>query len=178
MKDLVEKMKRREIVTGIVFLVLGFVLIIWPGVSIKIACRVVGVLMILYGAIQVIAYLREEEKTFVSGGIFTAGIVIGLLGIWIASKPEMVVSALPIIVGLIIALHGIQNIAQAFTLKQQGDQNWWMAAVIGVITAVFGLILFCNPFAAVETLIRFIGIFMVCDGGSNIWIQWRIQAKG
>lgn len=172
------KMKQSEMIIGIVFVVLGHVLLIWPGISVQVACRGIGVLMLVYGIIQIIAYIRNKEKNLAAHGMFTVGIVTVVLGTWIALKPETVIAALPIITGIIIALHGVQNIVQAVALKKQAYQNWWAAAVIGLITAVFGIILFCNPFAAVETLIRVIGIFMICDGGSNVWIQSRIQEKG
>lgn len=178
MKQFVEKMKRSEMIAGIVFVILGLVLLIWPGISIQIACRGIGVLLLVYGMIQIIAYLRNKDKNLAAYSMFTVGIVTGVLGAWIALRPETVIVALPIITGIILVLHGAQNILQAVRLKKQMYSKWWIAVVIGLITAIFGIILICNPFTAVDVLIRIIGVFLICDGGSDIWIQFRITEKG
>ncbi len=175
MKQFTENMKRNEIITGTIFVVLGLILVIWPGTSVQIVCRGIGVLLLVYGLIQVITYLRDKEKSLAAQGMFAIGIIAVALGVWITLKPGTIIAALPVIAGILIALHGVQNIIQAMTLKKQGYQYWWAAVIIGITTVIFGIVLFCNPFTAVEVLIRIIGIFMMCDGGSNVWIQSRIS---
>ena len=47
--------------------------------------------------------------------------------------------------------------------------------ILGLVTLGFGVLLIFNPFEAVETLVMFIGIFLIYDGVSDIWIVSRVS---
>lgn len=87
----------------------------------------------------------------------------------------MIIMAVPVIVGILIVIHGIHNVVQAIALKKDGYTNWWVAFLLGVITVVFGVVLICNPFTVVDTVVRLIGAFLIYDGLSDIWILSRVS---
>lgn len=39
----------------------------------------------------------------------------------------------------------------------------------------FGILLICRPFAAIDTVVMLIGVFLIYDGLSNIWIVSRVS---
>ena len=102
------------------------------------------------------------------------GIVFAVLGLWILLKPEMIMMAVPVIVGVLIAIHGLHNVVQAFALKKDGYESWWLAFLMGLLTLIFGGVLIYNPFKAIELVARLIGIFLIYDGVSDIWILSRV----
>lgn len=61
------------------------------------------------------------------------------------------------------------------SLCQSRYDKWWVALLLALVTIGFGVLLIFNPFAAVDTLIRFIGIFLIYDGVSDIWIMSRVS---
>ena len=103
------------------------------------------------------------------------GIIFAVIGAWIILKPEMIIMAVPVIVGILIIIHGLHNIIQAVDLKREGYEKWWLALLFGVLTVLFGALLIYNPFGAVEVVVRMIGIFMIYDGVSDIWIISRLS---
>lgn len=169
-----EKMKRSEMVTAIVIAVIGLILLIWPGMSVRVACRGIGILLLIFGLVQIVPYLFSPQKDYLMHGMFVLGVILAVIGAWITWKPQTVIAALPIIAGIFIVLHGIQNLVQAVQLQKQSYPRWQAAVVLGLITLLLGIILICNPFAAVETLIRFIGFFLLYDGISDAWIQSKL----
>ena len=90
-------------------------------------------------------------------------------------QPGTIIAMIPILVGIIIVIHGINNLQQSVSLCQNRYDKWWIALLLGIITIGFGVLLVFNPFAAVDTLIRFIGLFMIYDGASDIWIMSRVS---
>ena len=49
-----------------------------------------------------------------------------MVGIWIVIKPEKALAIIPIIVGIVIAVHGLNNLQQAVSLcKEQYDNGGW-----------------------------------------------------
>ncbi len=103
------------------------------------------------------------------------GIIITVIGGWILLQPGTIIAMIPILVGIIIVIHGINNLQQSVSLCQNRYDKWWIALLLGIITIGFGVLLVFNPFAAVDTLIRFIGLFLIYDGASDIWIMSRVS---
>ena len=133
-----------------------------------------GGVLLAYGVIQIAIYLFNRERTIILQGMMILGIVFAVLGLWILLKPEMIMMAVPVIVGVLIAIHGLHNVVQAFALKKDGYESWWLAFLMGLLTLIFGGVLIYNPFKAIELVARIIGIFLIYDGVSDIWILSRV----
>ena len=51
------------------------------------------------------------------------GIIFAVVGVWIVIKPEKVLAIIPIIVGIVIAVHGLNNLQQAVALGRRNTIN-------------------------------------------------------
>lgn len=174
MKDFIKGLKVNYTASAAACVVLGLVLLIWPGTTTQIVCMMLGAVLLIYGAVQIMLYLLSRERSFISQGMMLLGIIVAVIGVWILVRPEMIIMAVPVIVGILIAIHGIHNISQAITLKKEGYDNWWIAFLLGILTAVLGAVLVYNPFTVVNTIVRLIGIFLIYDGLSDMWIISRV----
>lgn len=174
MFDYFKNLKANYTLSAIICVVIGLVLIIWPGTSTQIVCMVLGSVLLLYGLIQIALYLFARQRTLYLQGMLVLGIIFSVLGVWILLRPEIVIATVPIIVGIIIVIHGIHNITQAVSLCKMNYDNWWIALVFGILTVIFGGVLIYNPFEVVNTVVRVIGAFLLYDGLSNMWILSRV----
>lgn len=174
MNNFLKNLKANELISAIICLIIGAVLIIWPGTSVRVVCMVVGGALFLYGAIQIILYLVSSERTVYQQGMLIFGIVLAVLGVVILLKPDSVIQLIPIIMGIIIAIHGLHNAVQAVDLKKMDYANWWVAFLLGVATIALGCFLVFKPFDAINTVIRIIGAFLIYDGLSDAWILSRL----
>lgn len=174
MTDFLKGLKANYTVSALLCILLGLVLLIWPGTTTQIVCMALGIVLLAYGIIQIAIYLFNRERTLVSQGMMLLGIIFAVIGAFILLKPEMIIMAVPIIVGVLIVIHGVHNIVQAIALQRDGYVRWWLALVFGLLTVAFGGVLIYNPFEAVELVIRLIGIFLIYDGVSDLWILSRV----
>lgn len=174
MENLLKKIKANVVVSAVLCIVLGVVLIIWPGMSVQIACRAIGAVLGIMGICKVVAYFLTKDGSMFSRVNLILGIIITIIGVWIFMQPDKIIAMVPILVGIIIVLHGLNNLEQTVKLCKGQYDKWWVALVLGLVTIGFGVLLICNPFAAVDTLVRAIGIFLVYDGVSDIWIVSRV----
>lgn len=174
MADFFKGLKANYTISAVVCALLGLVLVIWPGATSQIICMLLGGVLLAYGVLQIAIYLFNRERTIILQGMMILGIVFAVLGLWILLKPEMIMMAVPVIVGVLIAIHGLHNVVQAFALKKDGYESWWLAFLMGLLTLIFGGVLICNPFKAIELVARIIGIFLIYDGVSDIWILSRV----
>ncbi len=166
--------KANYTVSAIICIIVGLVLVIWPGTSTQVVCKVLGAVLLIYGAMQILMYILAKERSLYSQGMLVLGVIFAVVGAWILLKPEMIIAAVPVIMGIIIVMHGLHNAAQAIKLKSLNYEKWWLALLLGILTMALGGVLIYNPFKVVDTVVRVIGIFLVYDGISDIWIISRL----
>lgn len=168
-------MKTNVVASSLLCVALGLVLLLWPGLSIKIVCTAVGAVLIMSGVIRIMEYFFVRDGSMYSQINLIFGIVLSAVGIWIVLSPEKVLSLIPIILGIVITLHGLHNIKQAIGLCRDQYDKWWIALLLGIVTVGVGVLLICRPFAAIDTMVMLIGVFLIYDGLSNVWIVSRIS---
>ncbi|MBP3474791.1 MAG: DUF308 domain-containing protein [Lachnospiraceae bacterium] len=174
MEKILRKVKANVVVSSLLCVALGMVLVIWPGMSMQIVCAAIGVVIILTGVLKIVEYFLLKDGSLYAQTNLIFGIVLTVVGVWIVLKPDKVLAVIPIIVGIIIALHGIHKLQQAVTLGKSHYDKWWVALILGLLTVGFGVLLICKPFAALDTVVMLIGSFLIYDGLSNIWIISRV----
>lgn len=174
MEGLLKKIKTNVVVSSALCVILGLVLVFRPGLSMRIVCTAVGVVLIVSGIMRMIAYFTARDGSLYSQANLIFGIVLAVVGVWIVMKPDKVMAIIPIIVGIVIAIHGLHNLQQAAELWRDKYDRWWVALILGVLTVGFGVLLVYRPFAAIDTVVMMIGFFLIYDGLSNVWIVSRI----
>ena len=170
----IKSLKVNYSLSAVICVILGIVLLVWPGQSTQVVCMVLGIVLGGFGLIQIILYLATKEKTMVSHSMMMLGVVLAVIGGWIVLKPETIIKGVPMIVGILIVIHGFHNAVQAIDLKKMQYDNWWVALLLSLLTVALGVVLICNPFTIVDTVVRIIGAFLVYDGLSDMWILSRV----
>lgn len=174
MERILKKIKTNVIVSALICIGLGVILVAWPGLSVKVVCMAIGAVLVINGISRLLNFIFNRDGSMFSQMNLVMGIIITVIGGWILLQPGTIIAMIPILVGIIIVIHGINNLQQSVSLCQNRYDKWWVALLLGIITIGFGILLIFNPFAAVDTLIRFIGLFLIYDGASDIWIMSRV----
>jgi uncharacterized membrane protein HdeD (DUF308 family) len=174
MQTFLRKIKANVVVSSLLCAALGVVLLAYPGDSMRVVGIAVGVVLILTGIVKVFDFLINRDGTLYLQLNLIFGIVLVVVGVWIITQPEKVMSIIPIIIGIIITIHGVSKFRQAIELCQDHYEKWWVALLLGILTAGLGILLIFRPFEALETVVQVIGAFLIYDGFSNLWIASRV----
>ncbi len=175
MENWLKKLKTNMGITSFLCVLLGIVLVIWPDMSMQIVCIAIGAVLILCGVIRLVSFLFHHDGSVYMQSNLILGIILTVVGIWIVVTPGKVLAIIPIIVGIIIIIHGINNMQQAITLHKGKYDKWWVALIMGMLTVGFGALLIWKPFTALDTVVMLIGIFLIYDGVSDLWIISRVS---
>ena len=170
----IKSLKVNYSLSAVICVILGIVLLVWPGQSTQVVCMILGIVLGGFGIVQIVLYLATQEKTVASHSMMVLGIVLAVIGGWIVLKPDTIIKAIPMIVGILIVIHGLHNAVQAIDLKKMQYDNWWVALLLSILTVALGIVLICNPFTVVDTVVRIIGAFLIYDGLSDMWILSRV----
>ena len=168
MKSIIQDMKHNYFINAVIMVILGIVLVIWPHILGVALCYLLGGALIVMGIFQLISFLRGERLGFYNKFVMMMGIVLILLGIWICTQPHIVLSIIPVVVGIIVLIHGLMDIQYTLDIKKAGSEKWWIALIASILTLVVGLLLVFNPFTVYEITTVLLGAAMLYDGGSDL----------
>lgn len=172
--ELLKKVKINYLIEAIVMIVIGIVLIVWTGDSIRLFARILAALLVIVGAAAVIGYLIHRDKRKLSYVGFVMGIIIAALGIWIFFNPDTFTDFIPKLFGIFIIASGLINLGQTFSLARSNYDYWSVSLVFAVITIGMGVVLLVEPSFVKKFLVTLIGIFLVYDGATNLWTIFKV----
>lgn len=170
MMDTMKKIKADMIISALVCVALGVVLLVWPAETIDIFCKVLAAGLIVIGLVNIFSYLINKDL-HPFGAVL--GPIVVLVGVWIFIRPESIVSLVPIVIGVMLCVHGIQDMKLSFETKENGYEKWWSMLLIALISLILGVLCIVNAFGIVTLALQFIGIALIYDGLTDIWIASR-----
>lgn len=153
--------------SSLAFVLVGLALLLWPGLSIRVVCLLFGVVILAKGLASLWSAWNQPSGLFRYWN-FTFGIAAGALGVFLLVQPSMVVSVLPIVVGLFVIFDGLMRLESAISLKQAGYSRWWGFLALALLSVVLGVVMLVNPFATVEVLVMAIGFILLLEGVLNL----------
>ena len=153
MKDFFKRVKADAIMSAVLCIALGVVLIVWPGETINIVCKVLAAGLIILGGVELFSYITNRNGYMFTGIL---GLIVLIVGVWIFLKPSSIVSLVPIVIGVILAVHGVQDVK--------------MALIIAIISIAFGVLCIVNAFGMVKLAMQFVGAALIYDGISDLWV--------
>ena len=159
--------------SAVLCILLGIVLLVYPDTSLTIVCRAVGVIVLITGLGFVGSYLRVGKTRWFGKVELVFGSIFAILGGFIVLYPLGIISIVPLVFGILLVYHGIANMKQAFELRQDKDNGWWLPVLIAASTIALGVVIMRNPFGTIETLMRIIGVCILYDGLMNTMLVGR-----
>lgn len=156
------------IVMSVLFCVLGVVLLFTPGVSALWIGRLLGIGLILFGAIKLVGYFSRDLFRLAFQYDLAFGLLLMVLGIVTLSHPGDALSFLCVVFGIPVLADGLFKIQIAMDSRQFGIRNWWLVLVLAALTCVVGVVLVFRPMTGVRALTALMGLSLLCDGVLNL----------
>ena len=178
MKNRFEKFSKNNILLSVVMVILGLLLVIWPGKTLEVTAKILGVALLVGAVVSIVSWYKDRHQ---SGGDYTSlaiGILCLIMGLVVFIAPRGVISLLPKIIGAAIVVNGVLNLAQAFDLRKKGGSDWVGPVVLAVLTIVAGLFLIFFAFGAMKVAVMVIGGIIAYNGVSNLLIERRYRKAG
>jgi uncharacterized membrane protein HdeD (DUF308 family) len=162
-------------VSGVLTIILGAIVLAWPGPSILVASTLFGVYLLLTGFIELfMAFTLPRSAAirvllFISGALslvlaimsfrhFGDGYAILLLALWI---------------GISFVFQGVSEVAAAFSERNVPGRGWYV--VLGIISVIGGVVVLSWPFDSIVVLAFVTGVWLIVFGVVQIAQSFRIR---
>ena len=156
------------IIEGIFAIIVGFFLIISPGMTIAIIIQALGLYWLLAGLLAIVSIFINQSNWGwkLAGGLL--GIIAGILVIrhplW---STVLIPTTLAITIGVLGVIVGLIDVVQAF--KGAG----WGTGILGLLSIILGIIIFLNPTIAAFASAFLIGLIAIVGGLAAIVMALR-----
>ena len=155
----VQSIRRGMALTGLLSVVLGGVVLFWPGATLDVVAVLFGLYFLVSGAVRVVTGLIIP----LTGGLRVLNILIGVLifivGVAAIRNPLASLAVLGMVVGIAWILEGIMSLVET----ESGGSRWY-AIAYGIISILAGAVVLFLPVGSLTALVIFGGIFLVVLG--------------
>lgn len=167
MKEWMRKLRADLLLTSVLCVLLGIVLIVWTDTTIGLIGTVFGVMMVAIGAVYLLGFVMKAGSNLLN---VILGAIVLLLGVWILIEPSVVATMIPIVLGVLLVGHGIRGLREAWASKTYGFSGWVINMVLAAVSIGIGVYCILKAFAVVKLTFTIIGIALIYNGVSDIWI--------
>lgn len=158
-------------------ILLGTVVLIFPETTARTLGYLVGVVLILAGAVSMICYLLRDAHQNYYHNDFLSGLVEIALGCLVLYKVDWIISIVPFIMGLLVLISGCSKLQDVIDMKRMGYGSWTGMLILAIVNVALGVVLMANPFEAAALLFRLMGLALIFSGVTDCVIIFYFAKK-
>ncbi|MEU6909653.1 DUF308 domain-containing protein [Streptomyces coeruleorubidus] len=163
------------LVTGVASLVLGLLVLVWPGASLFAAGVLFGLYLLVSGILQLASAFGTHRTTALRVLAFISGTLSILLGLFCFRRPMQSILLLALWIGIGWLFRGITQTLAAAHDPAMPARGWQV--FLGTLTVVAGIVLIDAPFESVAVLTLVGGCWLLAVGAAEIATALRIRGR-
>ena len=157
MEDFLRKSTIINLMSTVLFLMIGIVLLTSPVTVLAVIVNIVEIILIVMGIVTIVSYVRVDSKNDVFSCGFAQGVICILLALFLIVNPNILISILPIVIGIWMVFGSLTRIQVAIKLDAWGQKaNIWYI-ILALLMFTVGIVIICKPFATAALMVQVLG---------------------
>lgn len=148
------------VIGGILLIVFGFVVGLFPGITLMSITFIAGVGFIFAGILSIISYINSRGLPGITGWMILYGVLDIIVGAMFLIHPIATSAVIPWLIGTFVTAFGIVEIVQAVQFRKLPGSGWGWALFAGILDTIIGLMFFFWP----PLLAFYIAVFCIVRG--------------
>lgn len=172
---MVEKLRNLKVdvtLSALLSVFIGVLLVLCPTQVTVIFARIIAVILMVSGGIFFVTKILEPAHNAL--GMIVGGLVI-LIGLWIFLSPTSVVQIVPMGIGVLLIVHGMQDLSMAVEIRKNHGERWWVTLLAAGLNVLFGVLCICNAFGLFKLMLMIVGLMLIYDGVSDMLIVHKVN---
>ncbi len=161
------------LLAGLGMIAVGVMLLVWPKASLTVVAILIGAALVVAGVMRLWEGFTAHAE---SGGMRAASIIIGILaviaGLYCLRHHALTVFLVAFVIGVFWVVHGIAELAVAFT---PGVPGRGLRAVVGLISIAAGIVLIVWPSISVILLLTITAAWLLFYGAVLAALSWQLR---
>lgn len=163
-------------IAGILCILAGIAVFVFPIQSYVALSIIFGVLVLLVGAAQLVIASSSNNYLAMKGYWVVGGVLDILLGIFLCIYPNVTLMLLPVMMGIWMMYHSFMILAfggdlENFSIKGSGGTIFG-----GILLLILSIMVLINPFGAgVATILVLTGVGLMVFGFILCWLATKLR---
>lgn len=163
------------LIRGIAAIAFGIVALLLPVPALTVLVLVFGVYLLVDGVFAIVAAVAAAARHLRWGFLLAEGVLDILLGLLALAIPGALVVGAVWIMAAWAIVTGALMLAAAFRLQREHGN--WLLGIGGIISIVWGVLLWLWPFVGAIVLTIWLGIYALIFGIAMIALALRLRAR-
>jgi uncharacterized membrane protein HdeD (DUF308 family) len=163
-----QRLWKWKLVAGLLTIVLGAIVLMWPGPSILVASTLFGVYLLLSGLVELFMAFTLPRSAAIRVMLFISGALSLVLAILSFRHfgDAYAVLLLSLWIGIGFIFQGVAGVAAGISESDLPGRGWYVVA--GIISGIAGVVVLVWPFDSIVVLTLAVGIWLVIIGITQI----------
>lgn len=160
----IKKVRRAELILGIIMIVIGLLCIFFPMDSVSVMGIIASAAIMIFGIYEIVEYFSLPVY-FRMGGLLVSGILNLLTGVLLLTlRAEEMLTIFSFLFAIDILMLGIEEISMSSSVAWigLGDSGWLIAS--GIINILVSLLFFFAPVTSMMAIGILVGIYLIIGG--------------
>ena len=158
-----KKLLKSTLVDAILLFFLGIVLLVNPSGTLETLFKIIGVMLIIMGAVRIISFFVKKEKKDRSVPALIIGIILAVIGLLLLGKPTLLISIWYKVAAVLIAYGAIVSLIRAIRQMKEKSSIAVATLILSITTLVLAIMVFANPVALAEFYTQLIGVSFILE---------------
>jgi uncharacterized membrane protein HdeD (DUF308 family) len=162
------------LINGIIAILFGIFALFVPQSTAKAVAVYFGIVLIIGGLVGLYYSINsmKNEKPYLLN--LLSSVVSTLVGIFIVIYTQRSLEIFAVIIGIWAIIIGVLQLIISLSLSKSSTHKK-MLIINSIVTLIFGLILFFNPFESVVAIVFLIGVLAIIFGSVLIYLSLVIR---
>ena len=176
MANWIKSAKWLLLLSGLLIVVLGFIMFFTPLANLWTLAIFIGISMLIAGASEIASFINGKTGQR-SGMLLAGGILSTLFGIWVVfgTGRYTLTEILPFLFAIWVMSSGIMRIAGSTILKSEGHTTWGWILALGVLEAILGFVLLFHPLFSAIVVSYTLAFMFITYGIHNVLLFFDIH---
>ena len=162
-------------IQGIIAIIFGLLIALYPSVTFALLRLIIGVFVLIWGIIAVARTFTQKPAN--RWAIFAGGIIAIILALIILFASGITEALTTWLIAIWAIIWGIVQIVHSVDARKAVGA-WLVGVIVGIVSVIFGVILFVWPGLTLMAIISLLGIYLVFFGLLEIiWALVSTEAK-
>ncbi|WP_239004036.1 HdeD family acid-resistance protein [Nocardia panacis] len=162
MKMLARSAWQTVLVTGILSVILGIIILVWPGPTLLAAGILFGIYLVVSGFLQLLGAFGLPTSTGVRVLSFISGVLSIAIGVFCFRNELTSILLLAIWIGIGWLFHGVAAAVTALSEPEMPARGWTI--FFGVVIIIGGIVVIAWPLTSLGTLTVVVGVWLLAVG--------------
>jgi uncharacterized membrane protein HdeD (DUF308 family) len=162
------------ILRGVLAIIFGVIAFVSPPATIAALVLLFGAWALVDGVFHIAGAIQDRDRSRSFWLAILEGVVSIVAGLLALAFPDVAAASLLLLISAWSIVTGIVEVMLAIRLREQITGELWLA-IGGILSILFGLLLFLYPTSGAITIVWIIGAFAIAWGLTLITLGWRLR---